>query len=43
MSESTFDSVDSLANVSEALDELWELGWVNVTKTKLPVRVVLSE
>lgn len=43
VSEAAFDSVDSLADVSEALDKLWELGRVNVTKSKLSVRVIFSE
>lgn len=43
MSVAALDGVDSFTNILEALDELWILSWVGMTKSKLAVRVVLSK
>ena len=39
----TLNGVDSFTDVSQALDQLWELSWINVTQTKLTIRVVITK
>jgi len=42
MSIATLNRVDSLASRFKALDELWNVVWVNVSKTKLSILVVFT-
>jgi len=43
MLEATLDVFDLFTDVSEALDQLRVLCWINVSKSKLTIRVVLAE
>ena len=43
MLEATLDVFDLFTDVSEALNQLRVLCWINVSKSKLTIRVVLAE